>query len=95
MRVLRSPNETISPAIALAATVGGLASQTLPGPERPEKLRLIALIVTSSACEDTPGPHRAQAPQARPSHRPSCLTRVPRASGVPDRRRQEYGVLAF
>jgi hypothetical protein len=27
--------------MALAATVGGLASQTCPGPERPGKLRLI------------------------------------------------------
>jgi len=33
-------------ALALAATVGGLASHTCPGPERPGKLRLMALIVT-------------------------------------------------
>ena len=32
--------------MALAATVAGLASHTCPGPERPGKLRLIALTVT-------------------------------------------------
>jgi hypothetical protein len=31
--------------MALAATVGGLASHTFPGPDRPGKLRLIALTV--------------------------------------------------
>ena len=39
-----------------AATVGGLASQTLPGPLRPGKLRLIALTVTCDASVDEPGP---------------------------------------
>ena len=37
---------TMCPAMALAATVEGLASQTSPGPERPGKLRLMALTVT-------------------------------------------------
>jgi hypothetical protein len=41
-----SSNEVRRPAMALAATVGGLASQTCPGPERPGKLRLMALTVT-------------------------------------------------
>ena len=45
-----------APAIALAATVGGLASQTWPGPERPGKLRLIALTVTCSAVGRRTGP---------------------------------------
>ena len=43
---ISSSNDTSSPAIALAATVAGLASQTAPGPERPGKLRLMALTVT-------------------------------------------------
>jgi hypothetical protein len=42
----RSSNDVIRPRIALAAIVGGLASQTLPGPDRLETLRLIALAVT-------------------------------------------------
>ena len=50
--------------MALAATVGGLASQTCPGPERPGKLRLMALTVTCAASVDDPGPQLAQAPQA-------------------------------
>lgn len=51
------------PPMALAATVGGLASQTLPGPERPGKLRLMALTVTCSTDVEEPGPQPAQAPQ--------------------------------
>ena len=49
--------------MALAATVGGLASQTLPGPERPGKLRLMALTVTWSVEVEEPGPQPAHAPQ--------------------------------
>jgi hypothetical protein len=41
-----SSNDASVPAMALAATVAGLASHTCPGPERPGKLRLIALTVT-------------------------------------------------
>ena len=62
--------------MALAATVAGLANQTLPGPERPGKLRLIALTVTCSACDDEPGPQLAQAPQA------GCSICAPTASKV-------------
>ena len=43
---ISSANDTSRPAMALAATVAGLASHTWPGPERPGKLRLIALTVT-------------------------------------------------
>lgn len=60
---LNSSNDTSRPAIALAATVYGLASQTLPGPDLPGKFRLIALTVTSLADSDAPGPQLAQAPQ--------------------------------
>jgi len=45
-RACNSANDASSPASALAMTVGGLASQTLPGPDRPGKFRLMALIVT-------------------------------------------------
>jgi hypothetical protein len=45
MRSRSSSNEQSFPAMALAATVGGLASHTFPGPDRPGKLRLIALTV--------------------------------------------------
>jgi hypothetical protein len=45
-RARDSSNEIGSPAIALAASVGGLASQTSLGPERPGKFRLKALTVT-------------------------------------------------
>ena len=57
-----SSNEVRRPAIALAATVGGLASHTCPGPDRPGKLRLIALTVTWPLSVDEPGPQFAQAP---------------------------------
>src|SRR5689334_20785281 len=50
------------PARALAATTSGLASSTRPGPLRPGKLRLPALIVTSSADSDMPGPAAMHAP---------------------------------
>jgi hypothetical protein len=46
MRRCNTSNEINSPANALAITVGGLANQTWPGPERPGKLRLMALTVT-------------------------------------------------
>ena len=62
-RCFSSSNDTISPAMALAATVGGLASHTWPGPERPGKLRLIALTVTCKGLVEDPGPQLAQAPQ--------------------------------
>ena len=52
----------------------GLASQTLPGPERPGKLRLIALTVTCSGASEEPGPQLAQAPQE------GCRMRAPTAS---------------
>lgn len=59
--------------MALAATVGGLASQTLPGPPRPGKLRLMALTVTWPACDEPPGPQLPQAPQEGWSMRaPTC-----------------------
>ncbi len=48
--------------MALATTVGRLASQTWPGPERPGKLRLIALTVTCDASVEDSGPQLAQAP---------------------------------
>jgi len=54
-------------AIALAATVGGLASHTSPGPERPGKFLLIALTVTSPARVEDPGPPPAQAPLLAPA----------------------------
>ncbi|KAG1433969.1 hypothetical protein G6F57_021819 [Rhizopus arrhizus] len=41
-----SANDISLPARALAMTVGGLPSHTLPGPERPGKFRLMALMVT-------------------------------------------------
>ncbi len=50
-----SSNETSSPAIALAATVGGLASQIWPGPLRPGKFRFCALTVTWSAVRRSAG----------------------------------------
>src|SRR5881394_1170082 len=59
---INSANDISRPPIALAATVGGLASHTLPGPERPGKLRLMALTVTWSADVDEPGPQPAHAP---------------------------------
>src|SRR5262245_28983951 len=58
---------TISPASAEAATVYGLARYTCPGPERPGKLRLIALMVTVAWSELAPGPALMQAPQEGPS----------------------------
>src|SRR4051794_2732193 len=64
IRAFSSSKEISSPAIALAATVGGLASQSWPGPPRPGKLRLMALTVTWSARVEVPGPQFAQAPQA-------------------------------
>jgi len=54
---------TILPAIALAATVSGLAKYINPGPDRPGKFRLIALTVTWSGLLLTPGPALMQAPQ--------------------------------
>ena len=57
-------------------TVGGLASHTLPGPDRPGKFRLIALTVTWEGDEDDPGPQFAQAPQE------GCSIRAPMASKV-------------
>ena len=57
-------------------TVGGLASQTLPGPERPGKFRLMALIVTCEASVDDPGPQLAHAPQD------GCRMRAPTAAKV-------------
>src|SRR6185503_6784771 len=86
-------NDASSPAIALAATVGGLASQTCPGPERPGKLRLIALTVTCSAAVDAPGPQFAHAPQAGCSRfaptaskaaRQPCRMQCSRTSSVPN-----------
>jgi hypothetical protein len=71
---LSSANDTSSPASALAITVGGLASQTWPGPERPAKLRLIALTVTCEAETDEPGPQLAQAPHD------GCRMRAPAVS---------------
>ena len=65
-----------SPAIALAATVGGLASHTGPGRSGPGKLRLIALTVTWSASVDAPGPQFAHAPHAGCSN--SCADRFER-----------------
>lgn len=56
-----------------AATVGGLTSQTLPDPDRPGKLRLMALTVTCSLRVDDPGPQLAQAPQ--PGSRSPAPTR--------------------
>ena len=50
-----SSKDMSRPAKALAATVSGLASHTLPGPERPGKLRLMALTVTWSGRWETPG----------------------------------------
>ena len=43
-------------------TVGGLASQTCPGPLRPGKFRLMALTVIWAGLTDEPGPQLAQAP---------------------------------
>src|SRR3712207_4341516 len=63
-RAFSSSKEISSPAIALAATVGGLASQSWPGPPRPGKFRLMALTVTCSERVEVPGPQFAQAPQA-------------------------------
>ena len=51
------------PSTALAATVSGEARYSLPGPLRPVKLRLIALTVTWSGVDETPGPQPMQAPQ--------------------------------
>ena len=62
--------------MALAATVGGLASQTCPGPERPGKLRLIALTVTCSEAINDPGPQLAQAPQVPSSSAASASVSV-------------------
>jgi hypothetical protein len=64
------------PASALAMTVGGLASHTLPGPDRPGKLRLMALTVTWEGAVDEPGPQLAQAPQD------GCRMRAPMAAKV-------------
>jgi hypothetical protein len=61
-RCCNSANDAMRPSNALAATVGGLASHTLPGPDRPGKFRLIALMVTCSAWVDEPGPQFAHAP---------------------------------
>ena len=61
-------------AYRLAATVAGLASHTCPGPDRPGKLRLIALTVTWSGRTDDPGPQLAQAPQD------GCSNRAPTAA---------------
>lgn len=44
--LIKSSKVMIRPAIALATTVGGLASQVLPGPPRPGKFLLIAEMVT-------------------------------------------------
>src|SRR5262245_21358749 len=57
----------ISPASADAATVYGLARYTCPGPERPGKSRLIALMVTVPGSELAPGPALMQAPHEGPS----------------------------
>jgi hypothetical protein len=67
---------SLRPASALAITVAGLASQTWPGPERPGKLRLIALTVTCPASVDEPGPQFAQAPHD------GCRMRAPAAAKV-------------
>src|SRR5690606_2151311 len=61
-RARSSAYDSSSPASALAITVGGLASHTLPGPERPGKLRLMALTVICSGAVEEPGPQLAQAP---------------------------------
>ena len=66
------------PASALATTVGGLASHTWPGPERPGKFRLIALIVTCSAAVDAPGPQFAHAPHEGCSRFAPTRTKVAR-----------------
>src|SRR3954467_452108 len=50
------------PTTALAATTSGDARYTCPGPERPGKLRLIALTVTCSLSVLTPGPALMHAP---------------------------------
>ena len=76
MRRCKSSNEINSPASALAITVGGLASQTWPGPERPGKFRLMALTVTWAECVDEPGPQLAQAPHE------GCKIRTPKAENV-------------
>jgi hypothetical protein len=61
--LFNASKEVREPANALAMTVGGLANQTCPGPERPGKFRLIALTVTWSDDVEEPGPQLAQAPQ--------------------------------
>jgi hypothetical protein len=76
VRCRNASNEINSPASALAITVGGLASQTCPGPERPGKLRLMALTVTCAVSVDEPGPQLAQAPQE------GCKMRTPKAAKV-------------
>ena len=76
MRCRKASNDNNSPASALAITVGGLASQTCPGPERPGKLRLMALTVTCDASVDEPGPQLAQAPHE------GCKIRTPKAAKV-------------
>ena len=45
-------------------TSGSSSGDTFPGPERPGKFRLIALIVTCAASVDDPGPQFAHAPHA-------------------------------
>ena len=51
------------PAMALAATVYGLARYICPGPLRPGKLRFCALITIWSGRVETPGPALIHAPQ--------------------------------
>ncbi|MNY51774.1 hypothetical protein D3C86_1873920 [compost metagenome] len=75
-RACNSANDISAPASALAITVGGLPSHTLPGPERPGKLRLMALIVTWPASVEDPGPQLAQAPHD------GCRMRAPTAAKV-------------
>src|SRR6218665_3331128 len=58
-----APLPHLAPAGPRPPPRAGLASHTWPGPERPGKLRLIALTVTCPASVEEPGPQLAQAPQ--------------------------------